>query len=75
VARNAGIRLAAAATAAMSAATPASVTGSFGRTALYGHGIARHIQRTSEGVLRVEHESLYPALARLEKSRYITHGR
>lgn len=38
----------------------------------HGHGIARHIQRTSEDVLQVEHGSLYPALARLEKSRSIT---
>jgi PadR family transcriptional regulator len=38
----------------------------------HGHGIARHIQRTSEDVLQVEHGSLYPALARLEKSRCIT---
>lgn len=34
----------------------------------HGHGIAKHIQRTSEDVLLVEHGSLYPALARLEKS-------
>jgi len=33
---------------------------------LHGHGIATHIQRTSEDVLQVEHGSLYPALARLE---------
>jgi PadR family transcriptional regulator, regulatory protein PadR len=39
---------------------------------LHGHGIARHIQRTSEDVLQVEHGSLYPALARLEKGRCIT---
>jgi transcriptional regulator len=38
----------------------------------HGHGIARHIQRTSEDVLQVEHGSLYPALARLEKARSIT---
>ena len=38
----------------------------------HGHGIARHIQRTSEDVLLVEHGSLYPALARLEKSGSIT---
>jgi len=37
---------------------------------LHGHGIAKHIQRTSEDVLQVEHGSLYPALRRLEK-----HGR
>jgi PadR family transcriptional regulator PadR len=35
---------------------------------LHGHGIARHIQRTSDDVLQVEHGSLYPALNRLEKS-------
>jgi PadR family transcriptional regulator PadR len=38
---------------------------------LHGHGIAKHIQRTSEDVLQVEHGSLYPALHRLEKSGYI----
>ena len=45
------------------------------RTLLYGpchgHGIARHIQRTSEDVLQVEHGSLYPALHRLEKNGLI----
>ena len=35
---------------------------------LHGHGIAKHIQRTSEDVLQVEHGSLYPALGRLEKN-------
>jgi PadR family transcriptional regulator, regulatory protein PadR len=35
---------------------------------LHGHGIAKHIQRTSDEVLRVEHGSLYPALHRLEQS-------
>lgn len=39
---------------------------------LHGHGIAKHIQRTSEEILRVEHGSLYPALNRLEKSGCIT---
>jgi PadR family transcriptional regulator, regulatory protein PadR len=39
---------------------------------LHGHGIAKHIQRTSEDVLQVEHGSLYPALHRLEKNGYIT---
>jgi PadR family transcriptional regulator PadR len=38
----------------------------------HGHGIAKHIQHTSEDVLLVEHGSLYPALARLEKSGSIT---
>ena len=40
--------------------------------ALHGHGIAKHIQRTSEDVLQVEHGSLYPALYRLEKAGCIT---
>jgi PadR family transcriptional regulator PadR len=39
---------------------------------LHGHGIATHIQRTSDDVLQVEHGSLYPALHRLEKNGYIT---
>jgi PadR family transcriptional regulator, regulatory protein PadR len=39
---------------------------------LHGHGIAKHIQRTSEDVLQVEHGSLYPALHRLEKSGCIS---
>jgi PadR family transcriptional regulator len=39
---------------------------------LHGHGIAKHIQLTSEDVLRVEHGSLYPALARLEKNGSIS---
>jgi len=38
---------------------------------IHGHGIAKHIQRTSEDVLQVEHGSLYPALQRLERSGYI----
>ena len=38
---------------------------------VHGHGIARHIQRTSEDVLQVEHGSLYPALQRLEQSGLI----
>lgn len=39
---------------------------------LHGHGIAKHIQRTSEDVLQVEHGSLYPALRRLEQNGCIT---
>lgn len=39
---------------------------------VHGHGIARHIQATSEDVLQVEHGSLYPALQRLEKDGCIT---
>src|SRR4249920_2192632 len=33
----------------------------------HGHQIAKHIQRTSEDFLQVEHGSLYPALHRLER--------
>lgn len=39
---------------------------------LHGHGITKHILRTSEEVLQVEHGSLYPALHRLEKNGCIT---
>ena len=39
---------------------------------VHGHGIARHIQRSSEDILLVEHGSLYPALHRLQKSGCIT---
>lgn len=34
---------------------------------VHGHGISKHIQRTSKDVLLVEHGSLYPALKRLER--------
>jgi PadR family transcriptional regulator len=37
----------------------------------HGHAIAKHIQRTSEDVLQVEHGSLYPALHRLERKGWI----
>src|SRR3981081_3401735 len=39
--------------------------------AMHGHGIAKHIQRTSDEVLQVEHGSLYPALHRLERQTWI----
>ena len=46
------------------------------RTLLYGpvhgHGIAKHIERSSKDVLQVEHGSLYPALHRLERDGFIT---
>jgi transcriptional regulator len=41
----------------------------FGRA--HGHDIAKHIQRTTEEVLRVEHGSLYPALHRLERKGWV----
>ena len=37
----------------------------------HGHQIAKHIQRTTDEVLQVEHGSLYPALHRLERKRLI----
>jgi PadR family transcriptional regulator PadR len=37
----------------------------------HGHQIARHIQRTTEDALQVEHGSLYPALHRLERQGLI----
>ncbi len=37
----------------------------------HGHEIAKHIQRTSDDVLQVEHGSLYPALHRLERKGLI----
>ena len=39
---------------------------------VHGHGIAKHIQRTSQDVLQVEHGSLYPALKRLERKGWIS---
>jgi transcriptional regulator len=38
----------------------------------HGHEIAKHIQRTTENVLQVEHGSLYPALHRLERKGWLS---
>ena len=38
----------------------------------HGHQIAKHIQRTSEDLLQVEHGSLYPALHRLERKGWVS---
>jgi len=38
---------------------------------LHGYGIVLHIQRASAKLLRVEEGSLYPALHRMEQSRWI----
>ncbi len=38
----------------------------------HGHQIAKHIQRTTDEVLQVEHGSLYPALHRLERKGWIS---
>src|SRR6195256_5336548 len=37
----------------------------------HGHQIAKHIQRSTEDVLQVEHGSLYPALHRLERKGWV----
>lgn len=38
----------------------------------HGHGIGQSIRGTSDDLLKIEHGSLYPALHRLEKQRWIT---
>ena len=38
----------------------------------HGHHIAKHLQRTTDDVLQVEHGSLYPALHRLERRGWVT---
>jgi transcriptional regulator len=38
----------------------------------HGHGIAKHIQRTTDDILKLEHGSLYPALHRLRKRGWIS---
>ncbi len=38
----------------------------------HGHQIAKHIQRTTGDLLQIEHGSLYPALHRLERKRWLT---
>jgi PadR family transcriptional regulator, regulatory protein PadR len=37
----------------------------------HGFGIATHVQHVSDGLLRVEEGSLYPALHRMEKEKLI----
>src|SRR4029453_9500830 len=37
----------------------------------HGHAVAKHIQRTSEDLLKVETGSLYPALYRLQAEGWI----
>ena len=39
---------------------------------MHGYGIAQHIQRLSQDVLRVEEGSLYPALQRMRQKGWIT---
>lgn len=40
--------------------------------ALHGYAIAQHVERSSDGVLRVEQGSLYPALERLLNKGWVT---
>jgi len=37
----------------------------------HGHQIAKHLQRSTDNVLQVEHGSLYPALHRLERKGWV----
>src|SRR5262247_602409 len=37
----------------------------------HGHQIARHIQRSTDNALQIEHGSLYPALHRLERKGWL----
>ena len=39
---------------------------------LHGYAIAQHIARSSDGVLRIEQGSLYPALERLLNKGWVT---
>jgi transcriptional regulator len=40
--------------------------------ALHGYAIAQHIERSSDGVLKIEQGSLYPALERLQNAGWAT---
>jgi transcriptional regulator len=39
--------------------------------AAHGHQIAKHIQKTTDDLLQIEHGSLYPALHRLERKGWV----
>jgi PadR family transcriptional regulator PadR len=39
---------------------------------MHGYGIAQHIQRLSQDVLRVEEGSLYPALQRMQLKGWVS---
>ena len=39
---------------------------------MHGYAIARHIERSSEDLLRMEQGSLYPALERLQRQGWVT---
>ena len=38
----------------------------------HGHQIAKHIERSTDDVLQVDHGSLYPALHRLQRKGWLT---
>ena len=38
----------------------------------HGHAIGKHIQRTTDEILPMQHGSLYPALHRLERKGWVT---
>ena len=38
----------------------------------HGHQITKHIQRTTDDILQVEHGSLYPALHRMERKGWLS---
>jgi PadR family transcriptional regulator, regulatory protein PadR len=38
----------------------------------HGHQITKHIQSTTDDLLQVEHGSLYPALHRLERKKWVS---
>src|SRR4029079_1843247 len=38
----------------------------------HGYGLVQHIRATSHGVLQVDAGSLYPALHRVERQKYVT---
>jgi PadR family transcriptional regulator PadR len=44
------------------------------RQPLHGYALAQHIQRTSQDLLQIEEGSLYPALQRLLKQRFVKAG-
>jgi transcriptional regulator len=44
---------------------------SLAHQANHGFGITMHVQKVSDGLLRVEEGSLYPALHRMEKEKLI----
>jgi PadR family transcriptional regulator, regulatory protein PadR len=39
---------------------------------MHGYAVARHIERSSEDLLRMEQGSLYPALERLQRQGWVT---